>query len=286
MELLFKKIKNAFPKAIVQAEKNYVSFTFGGGLYYQLRVQKDKVRMMATNYPNKAKIGECLRLIKKHSIEGQDVNGNEIIFEVGARNPEIFTLRIEMPYSGKQLDNDNFINGVIDSCVRFHDILLPLINNFMKQPVGDLYTLMGGSGQKSAAKTTPAKTATAKPVQKKVASSSSDSLQQQLADALLEKFPDATVKKIDKDNYLDIHIPAISEKIGTHFTFITSRNGIKLSVYSKDEALCEQFLENSSELEPATRGVRLKDNPVYETIEEAIEGALFFIGELTDSKPS
>jgi hypothetical protein len=67
-------------------------------LVFKVRVQKDKVRKMATNYPNKAKIGECLKLIKKHGIEGQDINGNEIIFEVGARNPEIFTLRIEMPY--------------------------------------------------------------------------------------------------------------------------------------------------------------------------------------------
>jgi uncharacterized protein (TIGR02145 family) len=112
----------------------------------------------------------------------------------------------------------------------------------------------------------------------------SKTLQQQLADKMLKQYPTATIKKIDKDNYLDIHIPAISEKIGTHFTFSTTRNGIKLSVYSKDDVLCEQFLENSSELEPATRGVRLKDNPIYDTVKKAIEAALFFIGELTESK--
>jgi hypothetical protein len=144
MQTLFKKIKSAFPKAIAQYEKNYVSFTFGGALYYQLRVQKDKVRMMATNYPAKAKLGDCLKLIKKHGIEGQDINGKEIIFEVGVRNPEIFTLRIEMLYSGNQLDNDKFINDVIDSSAKFHEAVLPLVNHYMKEPVGDLYTLMGG----------------------------------------------------------------------------------------------------------------------------------------------
>jgi len=112
----------------------------------------------------------------------------------------------------------------------------------------------------------------------------SKTLQQQLAGKLLKQFPKATVKKIDKDNYLDIHIPVISEKIGTHFTFTTTRNGIKLSVYSKDDVLCEQFLENSSELELANRGVRLKDNPIYDTVKKAIEGALFLIGELIESK--
>ena len=109
-------------------------------------------------------------------------------------------------------------------------------------------------------------------------------LQQQLADKMLKQYPKATIKKIDKDNYLDIHIPSISDKIGTHFTFTTTRNGIKLSVYSKDDVLCEQFLENSLELEPANRGIRLKNNPTYETVKEAIEGALFFIGELIESK--
>lgn len=144
MEKLFKKIKFTFPRATVQYNKNYVSFSFGSGLYYQLRVQKDKVRMMATNYPSKAKLGECLKLIRKHTIEGKDINGKEIIFEVGIRNPEIFTLRLEIPYLGNQLDSDKFIKDVIDSSAKFHDAILPLVNHFMKQPVGDLYTLMGG----------------------------------------------------------------------------------------------------------------------------------------------
>lgn len=144
MENFFNNIKSVFPKAIVQFEKNYVSFTFGGGLYYQLRVQKDKVRMMATNYPAKAKLGECIRVIKSHKIEGKEINGKEIIFEIGLRNPEIFTLRLEIPYQQGQLEKNEFIDGVIDSCNKFHEALLPLVNKFLKKPAEDLTTLMGG----------------------------------------------------------------------------------------------------------------------------------------------
>ena len=145
MEKLFKKVKEVFPKSVIQYEKNYVSFTFGGGLYYQLRVQKDKVRMMATNYPAKAKLGECLKIIKKENIEGRKINDKEIVFEVGVRNPEIFTLRLEMPYEGNQLNDESFLNVVVDSSAKFHEAILPVVNNFLKQPAGDLYSLMGGS---------------------------------------------------------------------------------------------------------------------------------------------
>jgi hypothetical protein len=37
--------------------------------------------MMETNYPQMAKIWECQRLIKKHGIEDQDLNGNEIMLK-------------------------------------------------------------------------------------------------------------------------------------------------------------------------------------------------------------
>ena len=153
MEKFFKKIKSAYPKAIVQYERNYVSFTFGGGIYYQLRLQKGKIRIMATNYPNKAKLEDCLKIIKKNNIEGQEINGREIIFDLGVRNPQIFTLRLEMPYSGNQLENDKFNAGVVDSCAQFHVILLPLINNFLKEQVGDLYSLMGGISKETPSET-------------------------------------------------------------------------------------------------------------------------------------
>jgi hypothetical protein len=283
MELFFKKIKAAFPKSISQFEKNYVSFSFAGGFYYQLRVQKNQVRMMAVNYPNKAPIGDCLKLLKQNKIEGKSINGSPIIAEVGVKNPEIVTIKIEIPYSGNQLADEKFINTVIDSCEKFHEAILPVLNPFQKKPLGNLRETMGGVSSPVNVSSSP-KPQPARPASAPQAKDSSATLQQQLADALREHYPDATIKKIDKDNYLDIHIPAISEKIGTHFTFTTSRNGIKLSVYSKDDELCERFLNSSTELESATRGVRPKNNPSYSTVNEAIDGALFFINELTGSK--
>lgn len=272
MEQLFKKIKIAFPKAVVQSEKNYVSFTFGGGIYYQLRVQKDKVRMMATNYPQKAKIGECLRLIKKHGIEGQDVNGKEIIFEVGARNPDIFTLRIEMPYNSGQLEKDSFNNGIVDSCAKFHDILLPLLNNFMKQPVDDLYALMGGTNNASPNKT--------KAAQQKAQVSSSTTIQQQIASVISEKFPDAEIKKIDRDNYLDIHLPSVNPKKGTHLGINTAKGLIKIVFYCREDSFNEQVLSNSKKIESYSQGLRIKDNPTYNTVEKAIEASIDFVLEI------
>lgn len=277
MEILFKKLKFAFPKAIIQFDKNYMSFTFGGGLYYQLRVQKDKVRMMATNYPAKAKLGECLKLIKKHGLEGKNINGKEIIFEIGVRNPEIFTLRLELPYSGNQLDNDNFINIVVDSSAKFHEAILPLVNHFMKQPVGDLYTLMGGKLD-----TVSASAPTIKHIksQSSKVSEATHSLQQKLASAIVEKYPDAVVKKIDVDNYLDIHIPSVYPKKGTHIGINTAKGLIKIVFYCREESFNEQVLANSKKIEAYGQGLRIKDNPTFSDVSKAIEATINFAEEI------
>ena len=49
-----------------------------------------------------------------------------------------------MPYKSGQLEKDSFNKGVVDFCAKFHEILLPLVNKFLKEPVSDLYALMGG----------------------------------------------------------------------------------------------------------------------------------------------
>jgi len=48
------------------------------------------------------------------------------------------------------------------------------------------------------------------------------SLQSEIAERLLEIYPNSIVKKVDRDNHLDIHIPEIHEKKGTHIFFNTS----------------------------------------------------------------
>jgi hypothetical protein len=49
------------------------------------------------------------------------------------------------------------------------------------------------------------------------------SLQQQLAEAVKKLYKDAVVKKIDVDNMLDIHLPKVNSKTGTHLFLNTAK---------------------------------------------------------------
>jgi len=53
-------------------------------------------------------------------------------------------------------------------------------------------------------------------------------IQDQLAEKIKAKFPDAEVKKINQDNYVDIHLPGVHPKRGTHLFFNTAGGAIKL----------------------------------------------------------
>lgn len=41
-------------------------------------------------------------------------------------------------------------------------------------------------------------------------------IQQQLSEKFLARYTNSIVKKIDRDNHLDIYVPEIHEKKGTH----------------------------------------------------------------------
>jgi len=40
----------------------------------------------------------------------------------------------------------------------------------------------------------------------------SKTLQQEIANGIIQKFKDAVIKKIDKDKYLDIHLSSVNPK--------------------------------------------------------------------------
>uniref|UniRef100_UPI0040484264 ankyrin repeat domain-containing protein n=1 Tax=Algoriphagus sp. TaxID=1872435 RepID=UPI0040484264 len=110
---------------------------------------------------------------------------------------------------------------------------------------------------------------------------STPSLQQALSDSLLQHFPSAEVKKIDKDNYVDIHLPWVHPKRGTHLGFNTAGNAIKIVFYCREEEWVEQALSNSGGLlEKYSQGVRLKGHPEFLDVETAIAAALKFIDVL------
>ncbi|MEK0441101.1 MAG: hypothetical protein RL403_79, partial [Bacteroidota bacterium] len=104
------------------------------------------------------------------------------------------------------------------------------------------------------------------------------SIQQLLAESLLQYFPSAEVKKIDKDNYLDIHLPWVHPKRGTHLGFNTAGGTIKIVFYCREEEWVQQALGNGGDLlEKYSQGIRLKANPEFPDVETAIAASLKFI---------
>lgn len=110
------------------------------------------------------------------------------------------------------------------------------------------------------------------------------SVQEQLLDAVSEIYPNAIAKKINKDNFLDIHIPEINPKRGTHLFFNTAKDGIKIGFYCRDEEFVNNILDNSDNIEKYAQGIRILNNPNFENVLTAIKGALTFLKNITGSE--
>lgn len=107
-----------------------------------------------------------------------------------------------------------------------------------------------------------------------------NSIQQELAQGIKETFSDAEVKKIDVDNFLDIHVPAIHEKRGTHLFFNTAKGGIKFGFYCRDKAFIDTILKHSVDIEAYAQGLRLADNPTYHDVKLAVKACIQFAEEI------
>ncbi len=107
------------------------------------------------------------------------------------------------------------------------------------------------------------------------------SVQEQLFEAIKAYYPNAEAKKINKDNYLDIYLPEINKKRGTHLYFNTAKDGIKIGFYCRDEEFVEAVLSRSTNIEQYAQGIRILDNPLQNDVEEATASALSFIEEIT-----
>jgi hypothetical protein len=106
------------------------------------------------------------------------------------------------------------------------------------------------------------------------------SVQEQLFEAIKGYYPNAEAKKINKDNYLDIYIPEINKKRGTHLFFNTAKDGIKVGFYCRDEEFVENVLSNSSNIEKYSQGFRILNNPLQNDVDGATNIALSFIEEI------
>jgi hypothetical protein len=107
------------------------------------------------------------------------------------------------------------------------------------------------------------------------------SVQEQLFEAVKAYYPNVEAKKINKDNYLDIYVPELNKKRGTHLFFNTAKDGIKIGFYCRDEEFVEAVLSKSTNIEKYAQGIRILNNPLQKDVKEATESALSFIEEIT-----
>jgi hypothetical protein len=105
-------------------------------------------------------------------------------------------------------------------------------------------------------------------------------IQDQLADKIQAKFPGAEVKKVNQDNFLDIHLPEVHSKRGTHLFFNTASGSIKLGFYCREEDFTQQVLAKNENLEAYSQGIRLKGNPEWKTVDAACTAAFDFVDSL------
>tara|TARA_Y100000768_G_scaffold225351_1_gene170158 strand:+ start:6404 stop:8737 length:2334 start_codon:yes stop_codon:yes gene_type:complete len=107
-------------------------------------------------------------------------------------------------------------------------------------------------------------------------------LQGQLAERFTSIYSDAVVKKIDDGNYLDIHLPNIHNRKGTHIWFNTPKSGgIKIGFYCRDKEFVKMVVDASSDtIETYSSGLRPKGAPVFDNIDTAIDAVQSFIKDL------
>ncbi len=105
-------------------------------------------------------------------------------------------------------------------------------------------------------------------------------IQDQLAEAIQGKYPDAEVKKVNKDNFLDIHLPSVHPKRGTHLFFNTSGGNIKLGFYCREDDFTKKVLAKNGNLEAYSQGVRLKGNPEWKSVDAACTAAFTLVESL------
>ncbi|MFM7589430.1 MAG: hypothetical protein ACKO55_09990 [Bacteroidota bacterium] len=106
------------------------------------------------------------------------------------------------------------------------------------------------------------------------------SIQKELASLVTKIYKDAQVKKIDADNFLDIHLPGVHSAKGSHLYFNTAKGTIKLGFYCRDVEFVEQVMTGSSSIEKVSNGIRPLNNPVFTNAKDAVEAAKSFISNI------
>lgn len=110
------------------------------------------------------------------------------------------------------------------------------------------------------------------------------SIQEQLAENLKKLFPDAQIKKINKDNFLDIHIPTVNPKKSTHLFFNTAKGIIKIGFYCREKDVIDEVLIRTQTLEAYSQGLRPLGNSEFNTVAEAVSAAASMLNAIINKK--
>jgi hypothetical protein len=108
-------------------------------------------------------------------------------------------------------------------------------------------------------------------------------LQEHLLQIIQKEYSQVVVKKMNKDHFLDLHIPSVNEVRGTHLFFNTAKNKIKLGFYCRDENFTAAVLAKSDLLELYSQGIRPKGNPEFTTAEDACIAAKYMLSMIATS---
>ncbi len=112
-------------------------------------------------------------------------------------------------------------------------------------------------------------------------------IQEQLYQEIKKSYPDAIAKKINQDNFLDIHIPSIHPTKGTHLFFNTVKGLVKIGFYCRDEEFNKKVLKaHVTALEAYSQGIRLATNPAFDSVELAVKAANELLNLLSNSTSS
>ena len=109
-----------------------------------------------------------------------------------------------------------------------------------------------------------------------------ESLQLTLGKEILKIYPNAIIKKVEIDNFVDIHLPDIHEKKGTHLFFNTSGGKVKLGFYCRDNDFVEKAINSTDKIEKYSQGLRLLGNPQFLSVHDAVLNAKSFIDILSN----
>jgi hypothetical protein len=107
------------------------------------------------------------------------------------------------------------------------------------------------------------------------------SIQDKLAEGIQKVFPEAEIKKVNRDNFLDIHIPSIYPKRGGHLFFNTAKEEIKIGFFCRDGEFIQGVLARESSIESYSQGLRPLGNESFSNVEDAITVSLDFLEKIS-----